>query len=234
MGSAEKMEREERMRNGLSAGSLKRIAKLSTRMWDRHYVPAKLRSDPVYSAVAKELAGSSLSVLDIGCGLGLLAFYLRETGFEPAITGFDYDDSKISCACRMAERGGYSGLSFMTGDARTGLPEFSGNVVILDILQFFTRSEQEVLLRAAASRVAAGGKFVIRSGLEDDSARFRITVAGDWLAKLTLWMKAAPVCYPTRDLFESVLTSAGLKVRVEPLWGGTPFNNHLIVAERQF
>lgn len=221
------------MTNELPAASLQRIAKLSVRLWDRHYVPAKLRSDPVYSAVARELAGTALPVLDIGCGLGLLAFYLRETGFKPAVTGFDYDARKIASALRMAARGEYAGLSFMTGDARTGLPDFSGNAVILDILQFFTRAEQETLLRAAASRVAAGGKLVIRSGLEDDSTRFRITVAGDWLAKLTLWMKAAPVCYPTRALFESVLVAAGLNVRVEPLWGGTPFNNHLIVAERQ-
>ena len=84
----------------------------------------------------------------------------------------------------------------------------------------------------AASRVAPGGKLIIRSGLRDSSWRYRITVVGDWLAKLTFWMKAAPVCYPDRELFESVLGSAGLKVRVEPLWGGTPFNNHLIAAER--
>ncbi len=212
--------------------ALKRIAKLSVRLWDRFYVPAKLGSDPVYGAVTKELGSSPLPVLDIGCGLGLLAFYLRETGYEHAITGFDYDAMKIRTARRMSERGGFAGLSFMTGDARHGLPEFGGNVVILDILQFFTLPEQEALLRAAADRVAAGGKLVIRSCLRDDSKRFRNTVAGDWLAKLTLWMKAAPVCYPDRDLFESVLSSAGLNVRIEPLWGGTPFNNHLIAAER--
>ena len=89
------------------------------------------------------------------------------------------------------------------------------------------------LLRAAAARVAHGGRLIIRTGLQDDSWRFRITVAGDWLAKLTLWMKSAPVCYPERALFESVLGEAGLKVRLLPLWGGTPFNNHLIVAERE-
>ena len=27
-----------------------------------------------------------------------------------------------------------------------------------------------------------------------------------------------------------VLSSAGLRVRVEPLWGGTPFNNHLMAV----
>lgn len=221
------------MNTPLPATSLKRLSKLSARLWDRHYVTAKLCSDPVYAAVTKELEGSLLPVLDIGCGIGLLAFYLRETGFKPYITGFDYDTRKIASAQGMTARGGYADLSFMAGDARTGLPDFGGNVVILDILQFFTRAEQETLLRAAAARVAEGGKLIIRSCLADDSTRFRITVAGDWFAKLTFWMKAAPVCYPDRALFESVLSSAGLWVRVEPLWGGTPFNNHLIVAERE-
>jgi 2-polyprenyl-3-methyl-5-hydroxy-6-metoxy-1,4-benzoquinol methylase len=220
------------MTNALPAPTLKRIARLSVRTWDRCYVSAKLGSDPVYAAVTQELDGSALPVLDIGCGLGLLAFYLREAGFQPDITGFDYDVRKIKGAQGMSERGSFAGLSFMAGDARGGLPDFGGNVVILDILQFFTLAEQESLLRAAASRVAPGGKLVIRSCLRDDSTRFRVTVAGDWLAKLTFWMKAAPVCYPDRELFESVLGSAGLSVRVEPLWGGTPFNNHLIAAER--
>lgn len=216
----------------LSAAVLKRIALLSPKRHERFYTVAKLRSDPVYAAVTRELAGSLLPVLDIGCGIGLLALYLRESGFAPAIAGFDYDVRKITCAQALVTRGGYSGLSYMTGDARTGLPDFSGNVVILDILQFFTLEEQTALLQEAASRVAQGGKLIIRSCLRDDSLRFRITVAGDWLAKVTHWMKEGPVCYPDRALFESVLDAAGLRVRVQPLWGGTPFNNHLIVAER--
>jgi 2-polyprenyl-3-methyl-5-hydroxy-6-metoxy-1,4-benzoquinol methylase len=222
------------MTQPLSPASLQHIASLYPRIWDynHYYVPSKLRTDPVYSAVVSEIGGSALPVLDIGCGIGLLAFYLRESGVTADITGCDYDAWKITNAKQMAERGGYAGLSFLAADARTGLPDFSGNVVILDILQFFKRPEQEALLRLAATRVAEGGKLVIRSGLQDDSARFRITVAGDWLAKLTFWMKAGPVCYPDCELFESVLGSAGLKVQISPLWGGTPFNNHLIVAER--
>ncbi|MBN8417289.1 MAG: class I SAM-dependent methyltransferase [Verrucomicrobia bacterium] len=217
----------------LSAAVLKRIALLSATRHERFYTVAKLRSDPVYAAVTRELAGASLPVLDIGCGIGLLALYLRESGFTPAIAGFDYDVRKIASAQALVKRGGYEGLSYMNGDARTGLPDFSGNVVILDILQFFAPEEQASLLQAAASRVAQGGKLIIRTGLRDASLRFHITVAGDWLAKVTHWMKEGPVCYPDRALFESVLSAAGLRVRVQPLWGGTPFNNHLVVAERE-
>ncbi|WP_395751318.1 class I SAM-dependent methyltransferase [Prosthecobacter sp.] len=224
------------MKAHVSSQSLWRIARLCTirsQRWERCYTIMKLRSDPVYAAVAEALAGSSLPVLDIGCGIGLLAFYLREAGYKADISGFDYDPKKIACAQSMVARSDYRGLSFVTGDARQGLPECSGHVVILDILQFFTPQEQSALLGAAASRVAPGGRLIIRTCLRDDSRRFRITVAGDWLAKLTFWMKASPVCYPDRALFESVLGAAGLRVRLQPLWGGTPFNNHLIVAERE-
>ena len=230
------MDRQTMMKAPLSSQSLSRIARLCSfrnKRWERCYASMKLRSDPVYAAVAHELAGSALPVLDIGCGIGLLAFYLREAGYAADIAGFDYDAKKIACAQSMVARGGYAGLSFMTGDARKSLPESSGHVVILDILQFFTREEQAALLRAAAARVAHGGRIIIRTGLQDGSRRFRITVAGDWLARLTLWMKSAPVCYPDRALFESVLGEAGLKVRLLPLWGATPFNNHLVVAERE-
>ena len=201
------------------------------RTWDGYYVAAKLRSDPLYEAVLSEIRESSLPLLDLGCGLGVLAFYLREKGVTVPIQSLDYDERKIDEANRLAAERGVEALSFAFHDARQGLPDHHGNVTILDILQFFTPEEIDALLRLAAERVAPGGKLVIRSGLRDDSLRFKITVAGDVLAKCTFWMKAAPTHYPTAGDFERVLSSYGT-VRIGPLWGGTPFNNHLIVLER--
>lgn len=215
-----------------SPAALEAIASLCQGRWDHFYTKAKLGSDPVYSAVSQEIHASSLPLLDIGCGIGLLGHYLRACGQKAPVTGFDYDQRKITSAARMATKGGHQDLSFASGDARTGLPDFSGHVVILDILQFFTEPEQDALLTSAASRVAPGGKLIIRSGLRDDSWRFRITVLGDYLAKVTFWMKAAPTRYPEAEQFQRVLGAAGLKVRIVPMWGGTPFNNYLIVGER--
>jgi 2-polyprenyl-3-methyl-5-hydroxy-6-metoxy-1,4-benzoquinol methylase len=216
-----------------SPHALEAIARLCEGRWELHYTRSKLRSDPVYSAVMREVTGSPLPLLDIGCGIGLLAHYLRACGHAAPVTGFDYDTRKIHSAQAMAARAGHRDLAFAAGDARTGLPDFTGHVVILDILQFFTEPEQDALLTAAAARVAAGGKLIIRSGLRDDSWRFRITVLGDYIAKLSFWMKAAPTRYPDAAQFQRVLTAAGLKVRIEPMWGGTPFNNFLIVGERR-
>ncbi len=210
---------------------IQKIASLFPSRWEHHYVSAKLRTDPLYRALEIELRGSESPLLDLGCGLGLLAFFLRAKGIKVPIHGLDYDQRKVEMATHAAETSGTRDVTFSHHDARSGLPDHQGNVSILDILQFFTPTEQETLLNLAAARVAPGGKLVIRSGLRDDSTRFKVTVLGDLLAKATFWMKAAPTHYPTADDFQRILTSFG-KVEISPLWGGTPFNNHLIVLTR--
>lgn len=199
--------------------------------WDRRYVPAKLRSDPLYQAVWRELADSAWPLLDLGCGLGLLALYLRAHGCGFPVHGLDYDARKVAAARRAVERAGLAGLRFEHHDLRRGLPEHRGNVTILDILQFFTAEQQAALLREAVRCVAPGGKLIVRSGLRDRSWRFRLTVAGDWLAKATWWMKAAPTCYPSAAFFREILAPHG-PAEIVPLHGRTPFNNHLIVLRR--
>ncbi len=208
------------------------IPALFPRRWDYHYASAKLRSDPLYGAIYDELRTSALPLLDLGCGLGLLAFFLRERGLAMPVLGLDYDRRKIASASQAAAQLRDEQLVFRVHDARNGLPDHAGNVSILDILQFFRPAEQESLLQLAAERVAPGGKLVIRSGLRDRSWRFGVTVAGDILAKATFWMKSAPSHYPAAEDFRRILGEFG-PVRITPLWGGTPFNNHLIVLSRE-
>jgi SAM-dependent methyltransferase len=207
------------------------LAAMFPRRWDRSYVASKLRTDPLYGGVFPCLEGSELPLLDLGCGLGLLAFYLRKRGFHPPIVALDYDQRKIAQACRVAATHHVPGLSFHHHDARLGLPAHSGNVTILDLLQFFGPDDLRILLREAAHRVAPGGALVIRSGLRDRSLRFRLTVAGDLLARATRWMKSAPVHYPAREDFEEILAPFGA-LSISPLWGRTPFNNYLLVLRR--
>ncbi len=215
----------------MSDPCIQKIASLFPGRWEHHYISAKLRTDPLYAALEEEFRGTEKPLLDLGCGLGLLAFFLRAKGIDVPIHGLDYDQRKVELATQAAETSSTRDATFSHHDARSGLPEHNGNVSILDILQFFTPNEQETLLNLAAARVAPEGKLVIRSGLRDNSIRFRITVLGDLLAKATSWMKAAPTHYPTAEDFHRTLTPFG-KVEISPLWGRTPFNNHLIVLTR--
>ena len=209
-----------------------KIARHYGKKYNYWYVRSKLKTDPLYDAVHDALENEKAPLLDIGCGMGLLAFYLRERGYEGDIFGTDYDKGKIDEATRISAKN-YPKTTFEHSDAREGVPEFSGNVTILDILQFFTPDEQAKLLREAAARVAPGCRLVLRSGLRENGWRFRVTHAADIVAKLSFWMKAAPVNYPTRESIGGVLEGEGLKGSFQPLWGKTPFNNYLIVFERK-
>ena len=57
-----------------------RVASRFPRGWLRSYVKSKLRRDPIFPAAYELLHGSKGPILDVGCGVGLLAFYLRERG----------------------------------------------------------------------------------------------------------------------------------------------------------
>ncbi len=221
-----------------SEASLRRVRERVSRRfewpWLRHYVESKLKTDPLYEAVfdAFDRSGSpELPLLDIGCGMGVAASYLRERGWKAPILGIDYDSRKIAAAARLT-RGHYEDLEFREGDARQGVPEFRGHVAILDILQFFTPEQQEAVLRAAARSVAPGGLLVIRNCLADRSWRFKATRLCDAFAFLVRWMKSDSTCYPTERRVRAVLETEGLEGDFRPLWGRTPFNNWLIVYRR--
>ncbi|MCX6875727.1 MAG: methyltransferase domain-containing protein [Verrucomicrobia bacterium] len=198
---------------------------------ERWYVMGKLATDPLYPAVHDVLQGTTAPLLDVGCGMGVLAFYLRQRGWQPAIIGLDCDPRKIATARRVAAD--FAGTQeFFLGDAGLALPAHCGSVTLLDILQYFPPDTREVLLREGAARIADDGVLVIRTGLMDDTRRFRVTRLVDRMAALVKWIEPPPVHYPGRAELCRVLHGAGLIGDFEPQWGRTPFNNWLGVFRR--
>src|SRR5688500_9082010 len=92
--------------------------------WDHYYARAKLGSDPLYPGICDALRDTTAPVLDLGCGLGLLAHALRAQGIALPYRGVDNDVRKIARARRAAERAGLRDAAFDTVDlARTSLAD---------------------------------------------------------------------------------------------------------------
>lgn len=200
--------------------------------WDHYYVRAKLGSDPLYPGVCEALQDTTAPLLDLGCGLGLLAHALRASGIPLAYRGVDNDAGKIARARRAAQRSQLQGVAFDTIDLSRELPSHQGSVAILDVLQFIPPAAQERTLDAAIAMLTPGAKLVIRTGLQDGSRRARITRAVDVFSRRLGWMNAGPSRYPDADELRARFASAGLQARFTPLFGNTPFNNWRVVAWR--
>jgi SAM-dependent methyltransferase len=196
----------------------------------RGYVRAKVAADPVYEAVAERLREHPLPLVDLGCGVGLMAFYLREKGFDGPIVGIDFDERKIAVAQAIADRHDL-GVRFRTGDARAMLPP-GHSVMILDLLQYIDREGQQLTLRNAARAVAPGGVVIVRAGVRDGSWRYRLSWLSDTFGRAIRWMRAERLVIPTREDIVAPFAE-GFDAEITPLWGRTPFNNYLFVFRRR-
>ena len=202
------------------------------RRYHYYYVRGKLASDPLYPGVVAALRGCDAPLLDLGCGIGLLAHALRADGQAMRYAGVDFDAGKIAVANAATARAKLADAAFATCDLMRECPPHRGSVALLDVLQYLPDATQERVLDDAIAMLEPGARLAIRSGLHDDNARGRTTRMVDRLANAIGWMRSGPLRYPTRDWFERKLADAGLAADFRPLHGRTPFNNWLIVATR--
>jgi len=200
--------------------------------WDYHYIRSKLSTDPLYPGVLGALRDSTAPLLDLGCGLGLLAHALRHDGQSMPYHGVDNDADKIARATAAADRTELPSTRFAYVDLAHHLPEHAGSVAILDVLQYLPAPSQRHLLENVIAMLTPGARLVIRTGLVDGSRRGLVSRIGDRAANLIGWMQSTPRCYPSAEDLRAILEGAGLQMAIEPLWGRTPFNNWLVVAQR--
>lgn len=191
----------------------------------RSYVRSKLTRDPLYEAVLSHVRDSAEPLLDVGCGVGVLELFLRARGAAMPIVALDSDAKKIAIARALAAEG----VTFDVGSA-LALPPFRGTVVILDLLHYLTRGEQQAVLRQALER--SSGLVIVRDAVRDKTMRYRLTVAEETFARAVRWLRVPRLNFPTVEQLVAPFHAAGFEVSVAPLWGRTPLNNYLFVFSR--
>ena len=208
----------------------------------RHYLPLrphywyariKLATDPLYRGVGAVLAKTHEPLLDLGCGIGLLAHALRAQGFTGDYRGVDIDEEKIASAHAAAGRAQLNDVGFESLDLASGFPIHRGSVALLDIVQFLPADAQVVLLESAIASLTPGAVLVMRTGLHREGWRLRFTRGIDRFARLTGWMNVGPQRYPRRNELEQRFARHGLNASFTPLRGRMPFENWLICARRE-
>lgn len=210
--------------------SRQRIAHLYDNHLQRGYVRGKLAGDPVYSATAALVAGTTLPLLDIGCGIGLLGLYLHALGHARPYLGLDHDARKIAAGQQAVQRAGLGALMSLRHADAAELPPMHGHVALLDVLHYLPAVRQPILLQEAARHLAPEGCLIIRNVLREPNWRFHATRVEEFFLRTSGWIPGGAQHYPSADELRVPLQDAGLDIRIEPLRGRTPFNSYLIVA----
>jgi SAM-dependent methyltransferase len=203
-----------------------------------HYVRMKMLFDPVTKMVADvagDAPGALGHVVDVGTGRGQVLALLVTSGRATSGHGVDWDAAKIDegRAAMAASRAGEAlPVRLDVGDARSAAIEPADTVLLVDLLHYFRHEEQDAILRRAARAVRPGGRLVLREADSERGLRSAITELEERVFTFVRFNRGERVAFrPVRVLVE-LLRAEGMIAKVEPAWGGTPFSNVLVVAER--
>jgi len=103
------------------------------------------------------------SILDVGCGSGLLTCLVASSLPEARVSGWDRDEAAIDYARRLASAHGVSNAAFDVMDVETGEPETTPRfdaVTSMAVLQFV--NDTHGVLRRFAESLVPGGHLVLQ------------------------------------------------------------------------
>lgn len=193
-----------------------------------YYVRSKLKMDPVSRALSdlgqKERFGS---VVDVACGRGQVPLMLRVLGLADEVHGFDWDAGKVQNANDAAS--GLSAVHFDAADVREVVLPEADTVLLVDILHYLTREEQDDLLVRSAR--AARGRVIVRDVDPDQGATSLLTHGWEWVTTTLGYNRGARVAPRSFAEITQVLEKEGLTVSRE-LCSARGMSNVLLVARR--
>jgi SAM-dependent methyltransferase len=208
-----------------------------------YFARSKLRTDPVYRAILElGLLRGRARVLDLGCGQGLLASWLRaaercyERGSWPpawppapralATRGIELKARDVARA--RSALGSVCEIS--QADIRSTAFGSVDAVVILDVLHYMSPQAQCEVLRRVRAALPPRGLLLLRVGDAGGGLRFRY---GQWSDKLVMLLRGhafvAQYCRSVAQ-WRELLLECGFDSEVRPMSQGTPFANVLLIA----
>jgi cyclopropane fatty-acyl-phospholipid synthase-like methyltransferase len=208
-----------------------------------NFARGKLSGDPVFQAMLERglLLGRG-HILDLGCGQGLLASWLRAArlcyqsgswpqGWPPAPT--PRSTRGIELMLRDVERARAAlgpTCEISQGDIRSADFGTTDAVVILDVLHYMTREEQLQVLKRVRAALPARGLLLMRIGDADGGLRFLYSQWVDKLVMLSRGHSSVNTHCRSAAQWREVVRECGFEVQATPMSEGTRFANVLLIG----
>ena len=210
-----------------------------------HFARGKLRHDPVYfSLLRRGLLPERGSLLDLGCGQGILLSLLKAAKEQyqagrwpqdwpapPMNLGLQGIELRAERA-RVARRALGGSVQVNLGDLRDlDFPPCSV-IVMLDVLLYLGEAEQQRLLDRAGAALEPGGLLLLREADAGAGFAFQLTRWSERLAGALRGQFGQALHYRGAVQWIAELAGRGFSVGAEPMSEGTPYANVLFVARK--
>ena len=192
--------------------------------WESFYLRTRWRLCP-FETVESHVPRKG-SVLDFGCGYGMLSNFLALKGPDRQVLGIDLNKARIEVAVRSSQ--GHPEVSFQLGDVRDfqGIP-FDA-VVMTDVLHHIDEDHVRVLLRIIRSCLSDDGTLVVLDVDRTPLRKFYTTYLIDRLLNLTRSLH-----YRSRPLLTLLLSQSGFWVqRVVPADQDLPLSDVIYLCKK--
>ena len=205
----------------------------------------KLRHDPVFHALLRRgLLPDGGSLIDLGCGQGLLLSLLRAArdqfaaGRWPAdwpapptrlsLRGVDAHAGRVQLARRVLN----GGAQFEVRDLREFDFPPCAAIVMLDVLLYLREAQQESVLEKATAALRSGGLLLLREPDADAGVALHLTKLSARFEAALRGKLAQPLHCRSAARWIADLSRRGFAVDATPMSQGTPFCNVLFVARK--
>jgi 2-polyprenyl-6-hydroxyphenyl methylase/3-demethylubiquinone-9 3-methyltransferase len=179
---------------------------------ERWFCRTRLKLAPL-DKVAAQASGTTL--LDVGCGHGVLAALLLDGHPERRVVGIDPDERKIAWANESIGKNPNAEFRAVTIEALAAeRPASFDCVIIADVLCLIARDTWPPFLDAARKLLKPGGRLVLKDAENDGSWR---AIKALWQERLMVHVLRRTVStggigFATRDELAGFVTRAGFSV----------------------
>ena len=195
----------------------------------RYYAAAKYRMDPCYRALCARIPEDS-QVVDLGCGLGMLALALAELGGNRRTLGIDWDGPKIEAGNAAARDLPTGTVTLVRDDVRNAAIPPCEVITIIDVLHYYDPATQTAILERAVSALKPGGHLFIRETDPEKAGGARLT---RWFERNMVrwgWNRGPQVYYRPLTELHTELARLGCASEQLAVAGATHPGNVLLCA----
>lgn len=197
--------------------------------WLRGYVRGKLSHDPVFEEARRALADCRGPVVDLGCGLGLLGFWLRAHGCACPYAGCDLSGWKIETGRAAAALRGEREWRMEVADITAFPLGGAAAICAFDVIHYLDPEKRGHLTTGLAAAARAGAKVYLRTGVRGCGWRSALTLAEEIWTRWSGWIRGGRVDFPDLAAVCGAFEQSGCRIaEARPLWGRTPFSSYWI------